>query len=93
MGTITTKEKIFDTLKEILIEQVGIANVEEDKAITLKTNMRTDFGVDSFDLCCILVALEDKFGFSFSPEVEKKLFDNPLMSSFVDAVYDYVNNK
>lgn len=58
----------FDKVKEIIAEQMGIA--EDD--ITLESSFVDDLGADSLDIFQIISELEESFDMEFpSEEVEK----------------------
>ena len=48
---------VFDKLKEIIVEQLG---VEED-AVTLEANIQEDLGADSLDVMELMMTLGDEF--------------------------------
>lgn len=51
------EEDIFETLKEIILEQLG---VEEEK-ITLESTFADDLGADSLDVVELVMAIEERF--------------------------------
>jgi acyl carrier protein len=53
-----TDEEIFEKIKEITVEQLG---VEEDK-VTMDARFREDLEADSLDLVELIMAFEDEFG-------------------------------
>ncbi len=50
-------EDIFDKVKEIIIEQLGVA----ESAITLEASFIDDLGADSLDIVELIMALEEEF--------------------------------
>lgn len=50
-------EEIFDKVKEIIIEQLGVA----ENAITLEASFIDDLGADSLDIVELVMALEEEF--------------------------------
>ncbi len=54
----------FETIKKILVEQLGVSEDE----ITLDSTFENDLGADSLDLVEILMALEEEYGFEVSED-------------------------
>ena len=52
------KEEIFDKLKELVVDQLG---VEEDE-VTMEATMQDDLGADSLDLVDLVMSVEEEFG-------------------------------
>ncbi len=50
-------DDIFDKVKEIIIEQLGVA----ESAITLEASFIDDLGADSLDIVELIMALEEEF--------------------------------
>ena len=50
-------EEIFDKVKEIIIEQLGVA----ESAITNEASFIDDLGADSLDIVELIMALEEEF--------------------------------
>ncbi len=48
---------VFEKIRTILAEQFS----EDEKSITLSTNLTEDLGADSLDLADVLMAIEDEF--------------------------------
>jgi acyl carrier protein len=61
---IPTKEEIFEKIKELVVELLG---VEEEK-VTLDARFREDLEADSLDLVELIMAFEDEFGGEISDE-------------------------
>ena len=49
------KEEIFDKLKELVVDQLG---VEEDE-VTMEASMQDDLGADSLDLVDLVMSVWD----------------------------------
>ena len=49
------KEEIFDKLKELVVDQLG---VEEDE-VTMEASMQDDLGADSLDLVDLVMSVEE----------------------------------
>ena len=60
----TAKEEIFDKLKELVVDQLG---VEEDE-VTMEATMQDDLGADSLDLVDLVMSVEEEFGVKVADE-------------------------
>lgn len=58
------KEEIFDKLKELVVDQLG---VEEDE-VTMGATMQDDLGADSLDLVDLVMSVEEEFGVKVADE-------------------------
>ena len=58
------KEEIFDKLKELVVDQLG---VEEDE-VTMEASMQDDLGADSLDLVDLVMSVEAEFGVKVADE-------------------------
>ena len=58
------KEEIFDKLKELVVDQLG---VEEDE-VTMEASMQDDLGADSLDLVDLVMFVEEEFGVKVADE-------------------------
>ena len=52
-----SSEEIFDKAKEIIIEQLGVA----ESTITTEASFIDDLGADSLDIVELIMALEEEF--------------------------------
>ena len=52
-----SSEEIFDKVKEIIVEQLGVA----DTSVTLEASFIDDLGADSLDIVELIMALEEEF--------------------------------
>ena len=52
-----SSEEIFDKVKEIIVEQLGVA----ETAITIDASFIDDLGADSLDIVELIMALEEEF--------------------------------
>ena len=50
-------EEIFDKIKEIIVEQLGVA----EDAVTNESSFIDDLGADSLDIVELIMALEEEF--------------------------------
>ena len=58
------KEEIFDKLKELVVDQLG---VDEDE-VTMEASMQDDLGADSLDLVDLVMSVEEEFGVKVADE-------------------------
>lgn len=58
------KEEIFDKLKKLVVDQLG---VEEDE-VTMEATMQDDLGADSLDLVDLVMSVEEEFGVKVADE-------------------------
>ena len=63
------KEEIFDKLKELVVDQLG---VEEDE-VTMEASMQDDLGADSLDLVDLVMSVEEEFGVKVADEDLEKI--------------------
>ena len=66
---MATKEQIFDKVKEIIVDQLG---VEEDE-VTLEASFIEDLGADSLDIVELIMALEEEFGLEIPDDEAEKI--------------------
>ncbi len=58
------REEIFDKLKELVVDQLG---VEEDE-VTMEATMQDDLGADSLDLVDLVMSVEEELGVKVADE-------------------------
>ena len=58
------KEEIFDKLKELVVDQLG---VDEDE-VTTEATIQEDLGADSLDLVDLVMAVEEEFDVKIADE-------------------------
>ena len=75
---------VFDRLKRIVIEQLGV----EEKEVVAEANFVDDLGADSLDLVELIMAIEEEFS-DADLKVEIPDEDAEKMASVQDAV-DYL---
>ena len=61
-------EEIFQTMKDLVSEQFGLAPDE----VTLETSFEDDLGADSVDLVELVMAMEEEFELGMTQEDEVK---------------------
>jgi acyl carrier protein len=66
---LMSKEEIFEKVKEIIVEQLG---VDEDK-VTMAASFRDDLEADSLDLVELIMAFEEEFGGEISDDEAQKI--------------------
>ena len=64
-----SREEIFERVKEVLVEQLGIDASE----ITEAASFQEDLDADSLDLVELIMELEDQFGIKISDEDAQKI--------------------
>ena len=52
-----SSEEVFDKVKEIIVEQLGVA----ENAVTSEASFIDDLGADSLDIVELIMALEEEF--------------------------------
>lgn len=63
---------VFDKIKSIIIEQLGL---DEDYEITMETTLMKDLEADSLDAVEIIMAIEDEFDIEI-PDEDAESFKN-----------------
>lgn len=58
------KEEIFDKLKELVVDQLGVDNDE----VTTEATIQEDLGADSLDLVDLVMAVEEEFDVKIADE-------------------------
>lgn len=64
-----TKEQVFDKVKGIIVDQLGVS--EDD--VTSEATFLGDLGADSLDLVELIMALEEEFDIEIPDEDAEKL--------------------
>ena len=78
-----SSEEIFDKVKEIIVEQLGVA----DTAVTLEASFIDDLGADSLDIVELIMALEEEFDIEIPDADAEKVV---TVSDVVDYIKDHV---
>ena len=64
-----TREEIFDNVKGVLVEQLGV----EQGDVTEEASFQEDLGADSLDLVELIMELEDQFEIKISDEDAQRI--------------------
>jgi acyl carrier protein len=64
-----TRPEVFERVKEVLTEQLGI----DENEITEEASFTEDLDADSLDLVELIMELEDQFGIKISDEDAQKI--------------------
>ena len=78
-----SSEEIFDKVKEIIVEQLGVA----DTAVTLEASFIDDLGADSLDIVELIRALEEEFDIEIPDADAEKVV---TVTDVVDYIKDHV---
>ncbi len=74
-----SSEEIFDKVKEIIVEQLGVA----ENAVTMEASFIDDLGADSLDIVELIMALEEEFDLEIPDADAEKIVS-------VSDVVDYI---
>ena len=78
-----SSEEVFDKVKEIIVEQLGVA----ETAITLDASFIDDLGADSLDIVELIMALEEEFDLEIpDADAEKVVTVNDVVEYIKDNV-------
>ncbi len=72
---------VFDKVKDIIIDQLGLS---EDTEIQQETSLVNDLNADSLDAVEIIMAIEDEFDVEIPDEVAEGFKNIGDISAFVD---------
>ena len=76
-------EEVFDKVKEIIVEQLGVA----ETAITPDASFIDDLGADSLDIVELIMALEEEFDLEIpDADAEKVVTVNDVVEYIKDNV-------
>ena len=74
-----SSEEIFDKVKEIIVEQLGVA----EDSVEMESSFIDDLGADSLDIVELIMALEEEFDMEI-PEAEAEKIQS------VNDVVEYI---
>lgn len=66
---MATKEQVFDKVKEIIVDQLGV----DEEEVTLEASFIDDLGADSLDIVELIMALEEEFGLEIPDDEAEKI--------------------
>ena len=78
-----SSEEIFDKVKEIIVEQLGVA----ETAVTMEASFIDDLGADSLDIVDLIMALEEEFDTEIPDSDAEKIV---TVEDVVDYIKDHV---
>ena len=74
-------EEIFDKVKEIIVEQLGVA----ENTVTTESSFIDDLGADSLDIVELIMSLEEEFDMEIPDSDAEKIVT-------VNDVVEYIKN-
>lgn len=74
-------EEIFDKVKEIIVEQLGVA----ENTVTTEASFIDDLGADSLDIVELIMSLEEEFDMEIPDADAEKIVT-------VNDVVEYIKN-
>lgn len=78
-----TSEEVFDKIKEIIVEQLGVA----ENSVTEEASFIDDLGADSLDIVELIMALEEEFDIEIPDTDAEKIV---TVGDVVDYIKDNV---
>ena len=72
---------VFEKVREIIVEQLGVAENE----VTMDTHLMKDLEADSLDAVEIIMAIEDEYGIEIPDEDAEKFQSVSDLVKFVEA--------
>lgn len=78
-----SSEEIFEKVKEIIVEQLGVA----ETAVTMEASFIDDLGADSLDIVELIMALEEEFDTEIPDADAEKVV---TVGDVVDYIKDHV---
>ena len=75
------QEEIFEKVKKIIVEQLGVA----ETSVTMEASFIDDLGADSLDIVELIMALEEEFEMEIPDEDAEKIVS---VSDVVDYIKD-----
>ena len=78
-----SSEEVFDKVKEIIVEQLGVA----DTAVAPEASFIDDLGADSLDIVELIMAIEEEFDLEIPDSDAEKVV---TVSDVVDYIKDNV---
>ena len=81
-----SSEEVFDKIKEIIVEQLGVA----ENSVTEEASFIDDLGADSLDIVELIMALEEEFDIEIPDTDAEKIV---TVGDVVDYIKDNVQKK
>ena len=78
-----SSEEVFDKIKEIIVEQLGVA----ENSVTEEASVIDDLGADSLDIVELIMALEEEFDIEIPDTDAEKIV---TVGDVVDYIKDNV---
>ena len=78
-----SSEEVFDKIKEIIVEQLGVA----ENSVTEEASFIDDLGADSLDIVELIIALEEEFDIEIPDTDAEKIV---TVGDVVDYIKDNV---
>ena len=78
-----SSDEIFEKVKEIIVEQLGVA----DTAVTLEASFIDDLSADSLDIVELIMAIEEAFDIEIPDAAAEKVV---TVSNVVDYIKEHV---
>ncbi|MCL4493534.1 MAG: acyl carrier protein [Firmicutes bacterium] len=66
---MANKEQVFDKVKEIIVDQLGV----DEEEVTSEASFIDDLGADSLDIVELIMALEEEFGLEIPDDEAEKI--------------------
>ena len=78
-----SSEEVFDKIKEIIVEQLGVA----ENSVTEEASFIDDLGADSLDIVELIMALEEEFDIEIpDADAEKVVTVNDVVEYIKDNI-------
>ena len=85
---MVNKQEISKALKEIVQDVVDYKYVALCSNFESNTHLENELGLDSLDMCEVIMKLEDYFGFRMMPDDDEEFSKmNHTVGNIVDFVY------
>ena len=78
-----SSEEIFEKIKEIIVEQLGVA----ENTVTMEASFIDDLGADSLDIVELIMALEEEFDMEIPDADAEKVV---TVGDVVDYIKDHI---
>ncbi len=82
MVSSMTEQEIFDKVKKVTVEELGV----KEEEVTSSASFQEDLGADSLDVVELVMALEEEFGIDIPDDDVNNL-------KTVQSAVDYIKSK